>query len=46
MDNNVIGGYCCSAGELLDVSSNRLSINYMFVEVVDFHGIGRTDLKR
>ena len=46
MDNNVTGGYCCGPGELLEFSNNRLSNNYMFVEVVDYHGIGRTDLKR
>ena len=46
MDSNVTGRYCCGPGELLDVSNNRLSNNYMFVEVLDFRAVGRTDLKR
>jgi hypothetical protein len=46
MDNDVTGRYCCGPGELLVVSNNRLSNNYMFVEVLDFRAVGRTNLKR
>jgi hypothetical protein len=46
MDINVTGGYCCGPGELLVVRNNRLSNNYMFVELVDFRAVGHTDLKR